>query len=117
MLLLKEIYPVVLDVEDSTLLNNVSSNSERSEIVLAFKQVIENGGYEFAVYANLNWINNYLDMNKLSGSNIWIARWRDLEKGHGYTGKGNVIMWQYTNSGSVSGISGKVDMNIGYIRK
>ena len=53
-------------------------------------------------------------MNRLDDVDVWVARWRSIDKGHGYTGKGNVVMWQYTDSGRVSGISGNVDMNISY---
>ena len=53
-------------------------------------------------------------MNALKDVDIWIARWRDYNLGHGYTGKGNVVMWQYTSKGSVSGISGNVDLNVSY---
>lgn len=107
-------YPIVLDVEDSSILSDTSSNSRRSEIILAFKEVVEDAGYDFALYANTTWLNNYLDMDQLKNVDIWIARWRSLDEGHGYTGKGNVAMWQYSNSGNVDGISGKVDLNVSY---
>lgn len=107
-------YPIVMDVEDSSILNGTGSNAYRSEIILAFKEEVEKAGYKFAVYANLNWLNNYLDMNMLSDVDIWIARWRSPDKGHGYNGKGKVTMWQYTDSGRVNGISGNVDRDISY---
>lgn len=105
-------YPVVIDIEDSSLLS--LSTSERTAIVLAFRDVIEDAGYDFVVYASKNWFDNYLDMNRLANTDLWVARWRSLDKGHGYTGKGNVVMWQYTDSGKVAGISENVDMNISY---
>lgn len=107
-------YPIVMDVEDDSILRSTNTNTRRSEIVLAFKEVIEDAGYDFALYANTTWLNNYLDMNMLKNVDIWVARWRSLDQGHGYNGKGNVTMWQYSNSGSVSGISGRVDMNVSY---
>ena len=107
-------YPVVLDIEDQSLLEGGISTSTRTSIVLAFKKVIEEAGYEFAVYANKNWFDNYLDMSRLADVDLWIARWRSVDEGHGYSGKGNVVMWQYTDHGRVSGISGYVDMNISY---
>ena len=105
-------YPVVLDIEDSSLLK--LSTSERTAIVLAFQEVVEDAGYDFAVYASLDWVKNKLDMNKLDDVDLWLARWRSVDKGHGYSGKGNLVMWQYMDSGRVSGISGNVDMNISY---
>lgn len=64
-----------------------------------FKDEIESAGYRFVLYANLNWLNNYLDMNALSDCEVWIARYRDFNRGHGYTGGGKVTMWQYTSTG------------------
>lgn len=107
-------YPIVMDVEDSSILSATDSNARRTEIILAFKDVVEDAGYKFALYANTTWLNNYLDMDQLKDVDIWVARWRDYNLGHGYNGKGNVTMWQYSGSGKVDGISGKVDLNVSY---
>ena len=107
-------YPIVMDFEDSSILQGTSTNSRRAEIILAFKEEVENAGYKFALYANKNWLDNYIDTGMLGDTHIWIARWRSLSSGHGYTGKGKVTMWQYTDAGSVKGISGKVDMDVSY---
>ena len=107
-------YPVVMDFEDSSILQGTSTNVRRAEIILAFKEEVENAGYKFALYANKNWLDNYIDTGMLGDTHIWIARWRSLSSGHGYTGKGRVTMWQYTDAGSVKGISGKVDMDVSY---
>lgn len=107
-------YPVVMDFEDSSILQGTSTNARRAEIILAFKEEVENAGYKFALYANKNWLDNYIDTGMLGDTHIWIARWRSLSSGHGYTGKGRVTMWQYTDAGSVKGISGKVDMDVSY---
>ena len=53
-------------------------------------------------------------MNALSDCEVWIARYRDFNRGHGYTGGGKVTMWQYTSTGRVSGISGNVDRDVSY---
>lgn len=107
-------YPIVLDVEDDSILSGTESNSRRSEIILAFKEKVEAAGYKFALYANVTWLNKYLDMSMLKDVDIWVARWRALDQGHGYTGNGNVIMWQYSSTGKVNGISGNVDLNVSY---
>ncbi len=107
--------PVVLDVEDKDgIMSDSISNARRTEIILAFKKEIENAGYKFALYANLNHLNTKFEDDLLEDVDIWIARYRDLEKGHGYSGKGNIIMWQYSDKGSVRGISGDVDLNVSY---
>ena len=107
-------YPVVMDYEDSSILQGTSTNARRAEIILAYKKVIEDAGYKFALYANKNWLDNYIDTGMLGDTHIWIARWRSLSSGHGYNGSGKVTMWQYTDKGSVKGISGKVDMDVSY---
>ena len=105
-------YPVVLDMEDPSLLR--LSDYERSKIVLAFQEVIEDAGYDFAMYANLDWVNNYLDMDRLEDVDLWLARWRPRVLGAGYTGDNNLIMWQYSSTGKVNGISGDVDLDVSY---
>ena len=107
-------YPVVMDYEDASILQGTSTNARRAEIILAYKKVIEDAGYKFALYANKNWLDNYIDTGMLGDTHIWIARWRSLSSGHGYNGSGKVTMWQYTDKGSVKGISGKVDMDVSY---
>ena len=106
-------YPIAMDMEAQSVLN-ATSKSDRTRIVRAFKEEIESAGYKFVLYANLNWLNNYLDMNALSDCEVWIARYRDFGRGHGYTGRGTVTMWQYTSTGRVSGISGNVDKDVSY---
>lgn len=107
-------YPVVLDMEDNSLITCGISDSTRSKMVLAFKEIIEDAGYDFAMYVNLNWINNYLNMDMLDDVDIWLARWRDYNRGPEYTGKGNLIMWQYSCEGRIDGINGRVDLDVSY---
>ncbi|MCI8992123.1 MAG: hypothetical protein HFG80_05255 [Eubacterium sp.] len=106
-------YPVVLDLEDNFILAN-TDNWTRTEMIFAYQRVIVGSGYKFALYANLNWLNNYIDNSRLVGMDIWIARYRDVSLGHGYTGGGNVVMWQHTSQGSVPGIAGNVDLDLCY---
>ena len=108
-------YPIVLDVEDKdAIMSGSISNERRTEIIRAFKKEIEDAGYKFALYANLNHLNTKLEDDLLEDTDIWIARYRDLDRGHGYDGEGNVVMWQYSSTGSVKGISGNVDLNVSY---
>ena len=53
-------------------------------------------------------------MNHYADEDVWVARYRSFGLGHGYTGKGNVTIWQFTSKGSVPGISGYVDRNVAY---
>ena len=74
----------------------------------------KDAGYKFALYANKTWLDNYIDTGRLGNTHIWMARWRDLEKGHGYSNGGTLTMWQYSSKGSVKGISGTVDLDVSY---
>lgn len=106
-------YPVVLDMEESSVLNQ-TTREKRTEIIQAYKEVIEDAGYKFALYANRTWLENYIEPEAVKGVDIWFARWRSLSSGPGYNGAGDLTMWQYSNSGSVKGISGKVDLDVSY---
>lgn len=108
-------YPIVLDMEDESVLN-ATSREDRTEIILGFKDIVESAGYKFALYANKNWIDNYIDPAALKGVDIWFARWRSLDRGPGYSGPGNLAMWQYSDQGSVDGIPGRVDLDVSYKR-
>ena len=106
-------YPVVLDLEDSMILNQ-TTREKRTEIIQEYKKIVERAGYKFALYANKNWLDNYIEPEALEGVDIWLARWRSLDQGPGYNGPGNLTMWQYTSTGRVNGISGNVDRNVSY---
>ena len=105
-------YPVCLDMEGDTV--GALDNVTRTNIVFAFKNVVEAAGYDFILYANKNWLDNYFVDERLAPLDLWIARYCDFNLGHRYTGPGKVRMWQYTSSGTVSGIKGLVDLNICY---
>ena len=98
-------YPIALDLESENQIKNMNK-AARTELILEYKRIIEEAGYQFVVYANLNWLNNYIDQTKLAEENvdIWIARYCSQSLGHRYEGGGNVRMWQYSSTGQVDGI-------------
>ena len=55
-----------------------------------------------------------MDTSKLTGTDLWIINYRAESLGSGYQGKGNVVMWRYTNQGTVNGVNGKVHISIRY---
>lgn len=107
-------FPIAMDVEDNAMLGGGLSNTDRTNMIFDFRNIVVTGGYRFLLYANTYWLENYIENHRLDGIDIWVARYRDLGMGHGYTGGGNVTMWQYSSKGSVNGINGNVDMNICY---
>lgn len=98
-------YPIALDLESENQIKNMNK-AARTQLILEYKDIIESAGYRFVVYANLNWLTNYIDQSKLAEENvdIWIARYCSESLGHRYDGGGNVRMWQYSSTGQVDGI-------------
>lgn len=72
---------------------------------VAFCDAIKAAGYTPGTYYNLDYYNNYYDKSKLGGYAQWYAQYASSPKVTDY------LLWQYSSSGSVSGISGRVDMN------
>ena len=107
--------PIAYDVEDMATQGQLSKD-ELTEVIKAFKAVIEIHGAKFMIYANKNWLDNKIDMDYFADEEVWIARYRDYtpDLSHGYMGKGNVTIWQYSDRGTVEGIPGPVDMDICY---
>lgn len=111
-------YPVVYKMEEETLLYGLT-NAERNDILEAFRtKLISSGkGYKFALGTTMRWLQNYLDTERLSGRYLWVSNYRAENLGHGYTGKGSVMMWQYTETGKVAGVNGDVNISICYLQQ
>lgn len=116
-------YPIGIDSEDVFWTNpdgsrgkgranhDILSKAKRTEAIKAFAEECKRQGYKSMLYASTSWLNNHVDMSKLSSViDVWCAQW-----GSSCTYKGNYIMWQYTSEGRVNGISGNVDVNECYI--
>lgn len=89
--------------------NNMSV-AQRTAITKAFCETVKNAGYLPGVYASTSWYNNQLNVTELANYDIWVAHYANV---CGF--KGRYHMWQYTSSGSVPGIKGRVDLNIRYV--
>ncbi|MBR6451845.1 MAG: Ig-like domain-containing protein, partial [Lachnospiraceae bacterium] len=105
-------YPVFMDCESSNRPGyNGLSAGERTKIIQAFCNTLKSAGYTPGVYANKTWLTEKMNASSLSGYKIWLAQYNSS----GPTYNGRYDMWQYTSKGSVSGISGNVDMNQSYL--
>lgn len=90
------------------------------DIINAYKSVTESAGLAFGVYTGLSFYNSYIKPYAAQVScPFWIARYG---KNDGILYNANkpsiahsLYGWQYTSSGKVSGISGRVDMNEWYV--
>lgn len=101
--------PLVIDTENypgGRASSSKLSRSKRTAAVKAFCDYVKSKGYTPMIYASTSWLNNNLDMKKLSGYPIWVAQYNDT-----VTYKGSYRCWQYTSSGKVPGIKGRVDLN------
>lgn len=105
-------YPVFIDTEGAGG-NGRADNLDpgtRTAVVNAFCRTIQNAGFDAGVYASRNWYLNQLNVDELGDMKIWLAEYRQTPE---YEGRYD--MWQYTSSGSVAGIEGRVDLNISYL--
>lgn len=101
-------YPIALDLEDAVHKAKTMKKETLHQIIGAFKQVIEDAGYRFVLYSYVTFLNTYLDKTKLDGIDLWVARYRNVSLGTGYSGTGNIKYWQY-NSGQYKGSDSQVD--------
>ena len=74
---------------------------------LHFCKRVEEAGYVPMVYFNTYQGINLLELEELKAYDFWLARYTD-RMNFPY----RVRMWQYTDSGKVPGIKGKVDINV-----
>lgn len=96
------------DVEDNATSGSVGKEA-LTNIINTFCGTIKNAGYKVGVYASLNWLENKLEKQIKENYPIWVAQYNNKCQ---YDGK--YVLWQYTSSGEVNGISVNVDMNYLY---
>lgn len=95
--------PVYFDVEYQPALN--LGKTTLTNMVLNFCKTIEKNGYQAGVYSSASVYWNTLDRNTIAKDySIWNAEWSS-------SCSVGCDVWQYSSTGSVSGISGNVDMN------
>ena len=82
------------------------SNEVRTDIVKAALEELKKAGYTAGLYCSADWINNKLNYSSLTNCELWIAQYSSS-----CTSKLPYGMWQYSSSGSISGITGNVDLN------
>ncbi len=116
-------YPVAYDCEgytspESRMYN--LTNTQRTNNAIAFLNAIKNAGYDAMFYASKSDLENHFETARLEKDYfIWLAHYSKniypAVQTPEYTGKCD--MWQYTNKGKVSGISGNVDMCVSYFTR
>ena len=106
--------PVAIDFEPGTNGGRQSkaglSKDAATSICMTFCDTVKSAGYNAMVYANKSDLTNRLNAGTIAAKyDIWLAQYNSqVTYGGAYT------FWQYSSKGSVSGISGNVDMDYWY---
>lgn len=105
--------PVVFDVErvaEASGRMNGLSVEERTRLTEIFCQKIADAGYRPMIYYNTEMGALMLGIDALEGYEKWFASYSE-QLYYPYEYK----VWQYSQSGSVQGINGAVDLNISFV--
>lgn len=104
-------YPVAFDTEyvsDPAARTHGLTDKQRTDFAIAFCERIKNNGYYPTIYASKSWLLDEMEFSRINGNfDIWLAHYTE-QTNFPYTYQ----MWQYTDSGKVTGISGSVDLDI-----
>ena len=106
-------YPVCYDIEQASAdyieKQGVSFTPALAKnVVKSFCDRIETKGYYAMFYTNRNFLDTYLGTELSKRYAYWYARYADRFDGT------DCGIWQYTSTGSVPGITGNVDLDLGY---
>ncbi|SFG55303.1 SH3 domain-containing protein [Sporolactobacillus nakayamae] len=112
------IHYLFIDVETQ---NGVDKDTLTNNVIAFLNQMRANGFNQLGIYSNLYFFNTYINLPNIVNSQagqskllIWLSRYRGQETNQGPGANFDVDIWQYTSSGSSSGIIGAVDKNIWY---
>ena len=112
-------YPVAWDYEYDSYNHTVKNygfapgKTLISDMARAFLEKIKAAGYYPALYANPDYLTNHFDDDVAQRYDIWLAQWPAVANPNNKPTRAGGL-WQYTSSGSVAGINGRVDMNYAY---
>lgn len=99
--------PVYFDLEEK---KQFDLGKDRvSAIMRAFLKKVESAGYFVGLYGSASSLTTHTADDIKSRYTIWLAHWCDRTS---YTGAYGI--WQHSEKGSVDGINGNVDLDIGY---
>lgn len=98
-------YPIWFDVEHSS----QTSKTVADAIIPAFIDTVTAAGYYCGLYSYYSFLKSYVSESVYSKYDIWLAHYASS------TSWDNKTIWQYSSTGTVSGISGEVDMDYCYV--
>lgn len=97
-------YPIYFDLEESKAFATGKKNC--SAMVRAFCDALEAAGYWVGLYISRSPLQTYIEDDIKTRYALWVAEYASKLN---YSGE--VGMWQYSSKGSISGISGSVDLD------
>ena len=104
-------YPIVFDWEDieADARTDGMTSPLLTEIAAAFCARVEAAGYQSGIYFNQRFGYQEFDLLQLQGKTFWLAEY-NIPPTFAY----DFQIWQYTNDGTVPGISTPVDLNLSF---
>jgi GH25 family lysozyme M1 (1,4-beta-N-acetylmuramidase) len=108
-------FPVVFDIEDiagQVSRTDALTSAEITDIAIAFCERVAQAGYKPMVYANPKWFVSRMELDRLEAYDKWLAQYYKTPS-FPYA----FSIWQFTNTGSVDGIGGDVDLNVAFVRR
>lgn len=118
------VHMIWYDVEDDYLFNQVKSGKISKDgvgkIVDTFAEKLMVNGYKVGLYSYKSALQSYFSKETIDKYDIWLAHYVSgvnqqnvLKNMSSYPG--TYVMWQYTSSGTITGISTSTDLNIRFV--
>ena len=102
-------YPIFFDVEESAQL--ALGKDKVTAIIAAFLGKLQAAGYWVGLYMSASPLSTLVRADVLAAYTVWVAHYGVNKPSF----SGRYEMWQYSSNGTVSGISGKVDLDECYV--
>lgn len=111
-------YPVAFDFEYDSVNNAAKLGIEitremASSFARAFLEDIEAARYYAMLYTNSDYLKRYFDPDLTKRYDVWLAMWQANPNLNDKPTQAGGI-WQYSDTGNVSGISSRVDLDAAY---
>lgn len=107
--------PVVFDTEeikDAEARTDGLAGEQFTENCITFCDAVEAAGYRPMIYANMKWMAFTLNLTRLTEYEKWYADYEAVPQC-----PYEFSIWQYTESGTVPGVEGNVDINVWFERR
>lgn len=101
-------YPIYFDMEENR--QRALGKEKCTAIANAFLSTVESAGYWVGIYSNKSMLEGCISEELRKRYAVWLAHYT-VQTDY----KGDFGMWQYSSTGSVTGINGNVDSNYCYV--